>query len=79
MSKMVCKYNFQNSEKFNGEPYCCLFNEKCKDLSFVCDKNCQVYEDYKQLEELKAENLGFKILHESEKDLLNAKSKNVRS
>lgn len=73
MSKMVCKYNFQNSEKFNGEPYCCLFNEKCKDLSFVCDKNCQVYEDYKQLEELKVENLGFKILHESDKDLLKRK------
>ena len=60
MSKMVCKYNFQNSEKFNGEPYCCLFHEKCKDLNFVCDKNCQVYEDYKQLEELKAENKELK-------------------
>lgn len=46
---LECKYKFQDDEKFNGESYCCLFNEKCKDLSFACDKNCQVYEDFKTL------------------------------
>lgn len=44
-----CKYKFQNNEKFEGKPYCTLHNELCEDLSFVCDDNCQVYEDYKQL------------------------------
>ena len=44
-----CKYKFQDKEKFNGQSYCTLHNEICKDLSFVCDTNCQVYEDYKQL------------------------------
>lgn len=47
---MKCKYKFQNPEKFDGKPYCMLFNELCKDLSFVCDKNCQVYEDNKLLQ-----------------------------
>lgn len=53
---MKCKYKFQNPEKFDGKPYCMLFNELCKDLSFVCDKNCQVYEDNKQLEKFKKAN-----------------------
>ena len=44
-----CKYKFQNNEKFEGKPYCTLHNELCEDLSFACDDNCQVYEDYKQL------------------------------
>lgn len=56
-----CKYKFQSIEKFAGKPYCTLHNETCEFINFVCDKNCQVYEDYKQLarkeqecEELKA-------------------------
>ena len=44
-----CKYKFQNNEKFEGKPYCTLQNKLCEDLSFACDDNCQVYEDYKQL------------------------------
>lgn len=44
-----CKYKFQNNEKFEGKPYCTLHNELCEDLSFVCDNNCQIYDDYKQL------------------------------
>ena len=44
-----CKYKFQSIEKFAGKPYCTLHNETCEFINFVCDKNCQVYEDYKQL------------------------------
>lgn len=44
-----CKYKFQNNEKFEGKPYCTLHNELCEDLSFACDDNCQIYDDYKQL------------------------------
>ena len=54
--KVICKYKFQDKEKFFGKEYCTLFNEVCSDIKFVCDKNCQVYEDYKQLKRLKAEN-----------------------
>lgn len=50
-----CKYKFQNKEKFNGKPYCLCFNELCEDLSFVCDHNCQIYEDCKQLARKTAE------------------------
>ena len=60
--QIICKYKFQDKEKFNGKPYCTCFNELCEDLSFVCDHNCQIYEDYTQLarktqecEELKSE------------------------
>jgi len=51
-----CKYKFQDKDKFNGKKYCTLFNELCSDVEFVCDKNCQVYEDYKQLARLQEEN-----------------------
>lgn len=47
--QIMCKYKFQDMEKFSGKPYCTCFNELCEDLSFVCDHNCQIYEDYKQL------------------------------
>lgn len=47
--QIKCKYMFQDKEKFDGKPYCVCFNELCEDLSFVCDDNCQIYEDYKQL------------------------------
>lgn len=51
-----CKYKFQNNEKFNGKVYCTLFNELCENIYFVCDTNCQVFEDYKQLKRLEQEN-----------------------
>ena len=61
--KIICKYKFQDKEKFSGKPYCTCFSELCEDLSFVCDHNCQIFEDYKQLiyktqecEELKNKN-----------------------
>ena len=47
--QIICKYKFQDKEKFDGKPYCTCFNELCEDLSFACDNNCQIYEDFKQL------------------------------
>lgn len=47
--QIICKYKFEDKEKFNGKPYCTCFNELCEDLSFACDNNCQIYEDFKQL------------------------------
>ena len=47
--QIKCKYKFQDKEKFSGKPYCICFSELCEDLSFVCDHNCQIYEDFKQL------------------------------
>ena len=51
MSKSECKYKFQDKYHFEGKPYCTCFNERCSDLSFACDTNCQIYEDQKILEE----------------------------
>lgn len=53
MSKTECKYKFQDKYHFEGKPYCTLFDKLCEDISFVCDKNCQVYEDQKKYEEVK--------------------------
>ena len=47
--QIICKYKFKNKEKFNSKPYCLCHNELCEDLFYVCDHNCQIYEDYKQL------------------------------
>lgn len=60
--EIKCKYKFQNKEKFDGEEFCTLFLEKCKflDEAGICDCNCQVYEDYKQLQRLKQENRELK-------------------
>ena len=44
----ICKYKFQDKEKFDGKPYCTCFCELCEDLP-PCDDNCQIYEDYKRL------------------------------
>ena len=44
----ICKYKFQDKEKFDGKPYCTCFCELCEDLP-LCDDNCQIYEDYKRL------------------------------
>lgn len=50
---MQCKYKFQNKEKFSGKPYCTCFNEPCENLKFVCDNNCQIFEDLKELAKYK--------------------------
>ena len=57
----------------NSENVCHLYFDKNADFEedFLCQDNPNCY--YKQLEKLKAENLGFKILHESDKDLLKRK------
>lgn len=57
-----CKYKFQDKDKFDGKEYCTLHNELCENISFVCDKNCQVYEDYKQLKRLQEENKRLQML-----------------
>ena len=46
--QIECKYKFQDKEKFDGKTYCTCFCELCEDLS-LCDDNCQIYEDDKQL------------------------------
>ena len=46
--QIICKYKFQDKEKFDGKPYCTCFCELCED-SPLCDDNCQIYEDFKQL------------------------------
>lgn len=68
-----CKYKFQSIEKFAGKPYCTLHNETCEFINFVCDKNCQVYEDYKQLKakEQECERLKEEIKTKTGKDYIN--------
>lgn len=65
--QIICKYKFQDKEKFGGGPYCTCFCELCEDLP-PCDDNCQIYEDFKQLtlktqecEELKKEYTELKL------------------
>lgn len=43
-----CKYKFQDKYHFEGDAYCTLFDTKCKNLGFICDENCQVFEDNKE-------------------------------
>lgn len=76
--QVICKYKFQDKEKFDGKPYCTCFCELCEDLP-LCDDNCQIYEDYKRLtcktsecEELK------KQLKTSGKWRINAESLNEK-
>ncbi len=47
--QIMCKYKFQDKMRFDGRPYCTCFSKLCEDLSFICEYNCQIYEDYKQL------------------------------
>ena len=67
--RIICKYKFQDKEKFDGKPYCTCFNELCEDLTFVCDHNCQIYEDYKQLarKTQECEKLKKEIINKDEK------------
>lgn len=75
MSKIECKYKFQDPEKFNGKSYCLLHNELCEDISFACDTNCKVYEDYKQLLQLQEENQKQKAVFE---EMLNYLIKKIK-
>ena len=69
--QIICKYKFQDKEKFDGKPYCTCFNELCKNLSFVCDQNCIIYEDYKQLvrKTQECEELKKQLMQKSEVDI----------
>lgn len=60
-----CKYKIQSSENFKTKPYCSILNKLCEDISFVCDKNCQVFEDLKQLARAKEENEELRQKHNS--------------
>lgn len=53
--KTECKYKIQSSENFKTHPYCSILNKFCEDVSFVCDRNCQIYEDLKQYARAKEE------------------------
>ena len=70
--EIKCKYKFQDKEKFNGEEYCTCHNEVCKNLSFACPDNCQIYEDYKELQN-KKEELDYlaSFFDKSEVDIVN--------
>lgn len=77
MNKIECKYKFQDKEKFNGKPYCTLFNELCENVPFVCDTNCQVYEDYKQLQHWKHQaELGSETCDRQDKEIQELKKEN---
>lgn len=65
--KTECKYKIQSSKNFNTQPYCSILNKFCEEVSFVCDKNCQIYEDFKQLAQLKEENKELKAQLEQQK------------
>lgn len=77
-AQIKCRYMFQNKEKFDGKSYCLCHNELCEDLSFVCDGNCQIYEDFKQLtrktqecEELKRKLSNQEQLYQNEIEIYN--------
>ena len=67
--QIICKYKFQNKEKFDGKPYCTCFCELCEDLP-ICVHNCQIFEDYKQLQKEKFENLNNRQMVESAENLI---------
>ena len=48
-----CRYLFQDPEKFDGKQYCTFLNEFCEDLDFICQDNCQVYENEKALRKVR--------------------------
>jgi len=50
---MACKYKIIKEDFFGGTPYCSLHDNFCINLRFVCDTNCQIYEDQKELEKIK--------------------------
>ena len=55
-----CKYKIQQDNYKKGKAYCAISEKSCSELSFVCDKNCEVFEDQKQLLTLQQENKELK-------------------
>ena len=66
--RIKCKYKIRNREYFNGKPYCTCFSELCEDLP-ICDDNCQIYEDFKQLTSKTLEYEKYKKLAADFKDV----------
>ena len=66
--QIKCKYKFQDKEKFDGKTYCTCFCELCED-SPLCDDNCQIYEDFKQLTSKTLEYEKYKKLAADFKDV----------
>lgn len=64
-----CKYKIQDDYHFNGKPYCTCFCELCEDLP-ICVHNCQIFEDYKQLQKEKFENLNNRQIVEDAENLI---------
>lgn len=78
--KPVCKYKYQDREKykFQGKPYCSCFFELCEDLP-ICEDNCQIYEDYKQLKRKEQElQNNERIINRSIKKLDQLKAENEK-
>lgn len=82
--QVICKYKFQDKEKFDGKPYCTCFCELCEDLP-PCDDNCQIYEDYKRLtcktsecEELKERKLKLELNENHNKNEIKKLKKRIR-
>ena len=76
--QIICKYKFQNKEKFDGKPYCTCFCELCEDLP-ICVHNCQIFEDYKQLQKEKFENLNNRQIVESAENLIYENSELIKN
>lgn len=74
-NKKQCRYRFQDKEKFNGEPYCTFFNEQYDDINFICDENCEVFEQNKRIDKLENE---LKITHTQYKQVVK-QNKNLQS
>lgn len=66
--RIKCKYKIRNREYFNGKPYCTCFSELCEDLP-LCDDDCQIYEDFKQLTSKTLEYEKYKKLAADFKDV----------
>lgn len=72
-----CKYKIQSSENFKTKPYCSILNKFCEDISFVCDKNCQIFEDFKQLARAKEKIEELKQWKEDAKNLFETQTNNA--
>ena len=57
---MRCKYKIRLKDFNDNEPYCGILEKTCHRLPTLCDHNCQVYEDFKLLKQLEAENKRIK-------------------
>lgn len=73
--KKQCRYKFQDKDKFDGKPYCSFFIEQCSNIDFICDENCEVFEQNKRIDRLENE---LKITHTQYKQVVK-QNKNLQS